>query len=115
MNIPVFFSPMRQVHPSAASFSDAEELFALCRLEATQCCQRVASRLDGLSADEAATRLKRYGPNLVTRERKPTIAEELWNRAKNPLNALLLTLATVSYFLNDINLCNDAVHLRLLD
>ena len=102
MNLPVFFSPTRQVHPSAASFSEAEELFAVCRLDATQCYQRLASHLDGLSADEAAIRLKRYGPNLVTRERKPTTAEELWNRAKNPLNALLLTLATVSYFLNDV-------------
>ena len=28
--------------------------------------------------------------------------QELWSRAKNPLNALLLTLATVSYFLGDM-------------
>jgi P-type Mg2+ transporter len=102
MNVPILFSSMRQPHPSAASSSEAEELFAVCRLDAAQCCERLKSSLDGLSADDAAARLKRYGLNLVTRERKPTIAEELWNRAKNPLNALLLTLATVSYFLNDI-------------
>ena len=45
------------------------------------------------------TRLKKFGPNLVARERKATIAEELWSRARNPLNALLLSLAVVSYFL----------------
>lgn len=32
----------------------------------------------------------------MTRERKPTIAQELWSRAKNPLNALLLTLASLA-------------------
>jgi Mg2+-importing ATPase len=47
-------------------------------------------------------RLKRYGLNLVTRERRPTVLQELWSRTKNPLNALLLTLAIVSYFLGDI-------------
>jgi P-type Mg2+ transporter len=102
MNVPVFSSSRRHTDPSAASSSEAEELFAVCRLGAAQCWERLGSGQDGLSVEDAATRLKRYGPNLVTRERKPTIAEELWNRAKNPLNALLLTLATISYFLNDV-------------
>ena len=31
-----------------------------------------------------------------------TILQEIWSRARNPLNALLLTLAAVSYFLGDI-------------
>ncbi|HYM35128.1 MAG TPA: magnesium-translocating P-type ATPase, partial [Steroidobacteraceae bacterium] len=44
----------------------------------------------------------RYGLNLVTREQKPTIWREFWNRAKSPLNALLLTLAIVSYLLGDM-------------
>ena len=56
----------------------------------------------GLASDDAAQRLKSYGFNLVTREREPTILQEIWRRAKNPLNALLLTLATVSYFLGDL-------------
>jgi Mg2+-importing ATPase len=43
-----------------------------------------------------------YGPNLVTREIQPTIIQELWGRAKNPLNGLLLTLAMVSYLLGDV-------------
>ena len=55
------------------------------------------SSLEGLSQTEADARLKTFGPNLVTRERKVTILEELWGRAQNPLNALLVTLAIVSY------------------
>jgi Mg2+-importing ATPase len=102
MNVPLFFSSLRSSRPADSGTPEAQELFALCRLSAAQCCERLASSHGGLSEEEAAARLKRYGLNLVTRERKPSVAQELWNRAKNPLNALLLTLATVSYFLNDI-------------
>jgi Mg2+-importing ATPase len=87
---------------AAQSRSNAQELFALSRLSAPDCCKRVESSAGGLEAEEAKRRLKSYGLNLVTRERKPTIFQELWRRARNPLNALLLTLAGVSYFLGDI-------------
>ncbi|WP_296708201.1 magnesium-translocating P-type ATPase [Rhodoblastus sp.] len=63
---------------------------------------RLASSPEGLSADEAAVRLKKFGPNRVTRERKLSIFEEIWQRARNPLNALLGTLAVVSFFLGDV-------------
>jgi P-type Mg2+ transporter len=87
---------------AAQSRSSAQELFALSRLSAQDCCKRVGSSAGGLEAEEAKRRLKSHGLNLVTRERKPTIFQELWRRARNPLNALLLTLASVSYFLGDI-------------
>jgi P-type Mg2+ transporter len=89
----------RPIHARLAS--EAEELFALCQLEPDTCCTRMASSLMGLTPEEAERRLKVYGRNLVTRERQPTLLEELWGRAKNPLNALLLTLGTMSYFLGD--------------
>jgi Mg2+-importing ATPase len=82
--------------------SEADELFGLSQLGAEASCERLRSSVDGLSPDEAAQRLKDYGLNLVTRERKPTILQEIWGRAKNPLNGLLLTLALVSYFLGDM-------------
>lgn len=80
----------------------AEDPVALSELSAESACQRLESSTLGLAPDEAARRLKYYGLNLVTRERKPTILQEIWSRAKNPLNALLLTLAIVSYFLGDV-------------
>ncbi len=46
--------------------------------------------------------MKRYGANLVTRDQRPSIAKELWGRSRNPLNALLVTLAVVSYALGDV-------------
>jgi Mg2+-importing ATPase len=62
---------------------------------------RLESRPAGLSRTEVVARLRKIGPNLVTREHKATILQELWGRARNPLNALLLILATVSYLLGD--------------
>ncbi len=56
---------------------------------------------EGLSDEEAARRLRQYGLNRVTRERRLTIFEEIWLLARNPLNALLATLAVVSWFLGD--------------
>ena len=80
----------------------AEQLFAASKLSAEPACEMLDSRTVGLPTAEAARRLGSYGLNLVTRERKPTIIEEIWSRTKNPLNALLLTLAVVSYFIGDV-------------
>ena len=77
-------------------------LAAIARLQPDEACAKLDSVPEGLSEAVAAKRLRKFGPNLVARERKPTVLEEIWNRARNPLNALLLTLAVVSYFLGDV-------------
>ena len=82
--------------------SDIGEVFALSKLEPEASCEHVGSSIAGLTTEEAERRLKTYGLNLVTREQKPTILQEIWGRARSPLNALLLTLAVVSYFLGDV-------------
>src|SRR6516162_11594123 len=87
---------------NAAIGAETTELLRVTRLEPAQACEHLGSADGGLSAAEAEKRLAQYGLNLVTRERKPSIAQELWNRTKNPLNALLLTLALVSYALGDM-------------
>src|ERR1700733_8325012 len=79
--------------------SDDHHLSALSRLQPVEACAGVDSCLEGLSQAEAELRLKKFGPNQITREHMATILQELWGRARNPLNALLLTLAAVSYFL----------------
>jgi len=86
----------------AESAASGGLLATASRLQPQDACAELGSALEGLSAAEAAIRLKKFGPNLVARERKATIPEELWSRARNPLNALLLTLAFVSYFLGDV-------------
>jgi magnesium-transporting ATPase (P-type) len=79
-----------------------DHLSALSRLQPVEACVGLDSRLEGHSHAEAELRLKKFGPNQITREHKATILQELWGRARNPLNALLLTLAAVSYFLGDV-------------
>jgi P-type Mg2+ transporter len=89
-------------HRRAQEKAGTAELIALSQLSPEPACQKLATNPVGLTEDEAARRLKACGPNLVTREQKPTILQEIWGRTKNPLNGLLLTLATVSCFLGDL-------------
>ena len=56
---------------------------------------------EGLGADEAARRLRLNGPNSIAGEARPSILAELWGRTLNPLNALLLSLAAISWLLKD--------------
>jgi Mg2+-importing ATPase len=90
-------------HPvNAGHHAGDAQLFAVARLAPAEACASARSTPEGLTSEGAAQRLNETGLNLVTRERRATILEELWGRAKNPLNALLLTLAVVSCFLGDV-------------
>ena len=80
----------------------SNEIIAVSRAEVAGIWPLLRASPEGLEPTEAATRLAAVGPNLITREGRPSVLRELWGRAKNPLNALLLSLATVSYFLGDI-------------
>lgn len=65
-------------------------------------CQRLGSSPQGLPQAEAADRLKRHGPNRIARQEKVPLALELWRKFRNPLNAMLLTLAGISWALSDV-------------
>ena len=78
------------------------QLFHFARLAPQQACAQVGSSLEGLTQRQAHLRLRRHGANLVARERSPSVLRELWGRAANPLNALLVALALVSYALGDL-------------
>jgi tetratricopeptide (TPR) repeat protein len=77
-------------------------LAEVSRLQPGEACSRAGTSLEGLSQTEADARLKKFGLNLIASETKATILQELWSRARNPLNALLLSLATVSYLSGDV-------------
>ena len=99
----VFSKPIQETDRIGAESAARDGLLAtISRLQPDEACAKLASTLEGLFQTEADARLKKFGPNIVARERKATILEELWGRARNPLNALLLTLATTSYFLGDV-------------
>jgi P-type Mg2+ transporter len=63
--------------------------------------QRLSSTAAGLTPAEVEMRLRSTGPNRVAHQARHTILGELIGRSINPLNLLLLSLATASYILGD--------------
>ena len=50
----------------------------------------------GLSVDDAASRLVKYGPNEMTEKEKKTIWQRIWHQINNVLVYVLITVAVVS-------------------
>jgi len=76
-------------------------LLDLAQLDNEKLLQQFSSSMAGITDAEARARLLEYGPNTVAHEAPPRIAVELLLRLRNPLNILLLILATVSFIIGD--------------
>jgi Mg2+-importing ATPase len=63
--------------------------------------QRLSSAAGGLTPDQVEDRFRTAGLNQVAHQARHTIFGELVGRSINPLNLLLLSLATASYILGD--------------
>jgi len=50
----------------------------------------------GLTKEEAAARLEKYGPNLMTEKKKVTLLEKIWHQISNVLVFILIVIAVVS-------------------
>ena len=83
---------------SAASGTALGEVAGVSPDEALQ---RLSSIAGGLTPDQVEERFRSVGPNQVARQARHTIVGELVGRSINPLNLLLLSLATASFFLGD--------------
>jgi P-type Mg2+ transporter len=84
--------------------SDKEERQTLARAAAAQIdalLQELGASREGLTEDEAARRLRRFGPNRVAQESGGGVLRELARHVFNPLNGLLLTLAAASFAMSD--------------
>src|ERR1700690_2011282 len=66
-------------------------------LEAAAVYTRLATRAEGLTTEQAATRLAEHGPNVLARDQRPSFLRLLWRSIINPLVLLLAVLATVSF------------------
>jgi Mg2+-importing ATPase len=79
----------------------AADLMQVARDEPMAAIARLKSHDNGLSAREAAARLRRSGPNEVEHEKPLTWRLHLWHCYVNPFNLLLTALAGVSYLTQD--------------
>ena len=69
--------------------------------EAAEALTLLGTSPAGLSDEEAAARLERYGPNEVAREKQESWLQRLYVACRNPLVILLTVLATLSYATGD--------------
>ncbi len=93
----------RRAAARAGGRSFAQDLLVASAMAEEDVLNCVGSSLEGLDAAEAEARLAAGGPNLVAHDRPPGALHELWARIKNPLNALLLALAAISYAVGDVH------------
>ena len=84
---------------SAASGKALAEVASLS--SGRQALLRLSSTAAGLTPGQIEQQLRSVGPNRVARQARHTVLGELAARSINPLNILLLSLATASYFLGD--------------
>jgi Mg2+-importing ATPase len=83
------------------SAASGKALGEIACLSPDDALQRLSSTAAGLTPDQVEERLRSAGPNQVAHQARHTIFGELVGRSINPLNLLLLSLATASYFLGD--------------
>ena len=83
------------------SSASAKALGEIACLAPDAALARLSSDAAGLTPEEVQARLRSAGLNQVAHQARHTILGELIGRSVNPLNALLLSLATASYFLGD--------------
>ena len=91
----------RAVNAPEGSAASGKALGEIARLSSVDALQRLTSTAGGLTPDQVEERLRSAGPNQVAHQARHTIFGELVGRSINPLNLLLLSLATASYFLGD--------------
>ena len=107
MNKPIAITPVlarggRQAAKAPeGSAASGKALGEIACLSPDDALQRLSSTAVGLTPDQVEERLRSAGLNQVAHQARHTIFGELVGRSINPLNLLLLSLATASYFLGD--------------
>ena len=86
--------------PEGAAAS-GKALAEVAPLSPDEALQRLSTTAGGLTPDQVEQQLRSIGRNEVAHQARHTILGELVSRSINPLNLLLLSLATASYFLGD--------------
>jgi Mg2+-importing ATPase len=73
------------------------------QLDETQVIAKLNSSVNGLSSNEAKTRLEHYGPNVLRNESKQSIFNLFLKQFKSSLIYLLIVADILSFLLKDVN------------
>jgi Mg2+-importing ATPase len=80
----------------------SDQLLDKARADQDTVLKVLASRLCGLTQEEADSRLKEVGPNEIAREKHQSALMRLLSNVKNPLVLLLTALGVLSYMTGDL-------------
>lgn len=93
------FWPSQKVHEETTKIAERLDLLAHDEIEAV--FQHLDSRPEGLLPDQVNERLETYGKNAVANEDHKSVSKHLIGLLLNPLNVMLLVLATINFFFLD--------------
>jgi Mg2+-importing ATPase len=80
----------------------SKKLVDSARTDIKTVLQQLNTTPSGLNQAEVESRIEKYGPNEVAREKRRTWVLRMWDNIKNPLVILLVILAIISYATGDI-------------
>jgi len=88
----------RRPDPHKALAEVSARLIAASAATADEVIAQLGAHVDGLTDQQASTRLGDIGPNQVAHERPPSPLSLLWRAVRNPFVGILAVLATISLF-----------------
>jgi Mg2+-importing ATPase len=91
-----------EIETSGTRLRNVRLLTEIAECDIASAIRRLESSENGLTEEQAAERLTRYGLNEVVHEQRAGWLRQLAHAYNNPFNLLLTALALVSYFTEDI-------------
>ncbi len=81
---------------------DEQRLIEICKLTHQETLTKLNSRDNGLTSEDAETRLEEFGRNELAHTKEIGILQDIFNRCKSPLVIQLLLIAIISGLMSDI-------------
>jgi Mg2+-importing ATPase len=89
-------------HAAKTDPADEKRLRDACAAAPEAALTLLGTSREGLGPDEAVDRLKEYGPNVLSGEKRKGFVPEILGRFKDPLTIQLLVICIVSYGMGDL-------------
>jgi Mg2+-importing ATPase len=86
---------------SSEELASSKHLIEVCAAPPQDAPAIVASRKEGLTADEVAAALARFGSNELAKKQKKSFIKDIWDRLKNPLVVQLVVISGMSFWMDD--------------